>query len=312
MTVHTRFFLLFIFVFTGCSTGLKSIVQNDPIEGYPSGWKFGVVLRDRNTREDLSNTVFGSRLKKATIDYLSTRGYMHSDKVNQRHTMIVFSYESRDRNIHVPGQTYSVPTYGGNSTTTTVKDGYGYKLGTLETSPSNPFAPTGYQTHYRESYDVNVVDRWLFVDIEKFVRGQHPKLISQGQIFPDKVDAHFIEDDSVLKESVEKLLSETPLGKYEFKADENVANLDSEDVQCWPRFGFWVPDGTNIKKTVIKGPIHQLGIRAGDKIVSIDGVEFTKWRQPVYLEKSYEVKFETKGSIVSKDVRPSMLCISDD
>ncbi len=82
---------------------------------------------------------------KIVRNSLQKKGFTPVADVKKADMVVMLSYGISDPNTK--SYTRSVPVYGNqNSTTTTVTNSYGQNIGSFQTQPSNPYAPSGYQS----------------------------------------------------------------------------------------------------------------------------------------------------------------------
>jgi hypothetical protein len=314
MIKYNIIFVTFSLVFIGCAT-LKSQIQNDPNFEGPTGDRVSLSIRDKEGK-DLSESMAGKVVLSEAAKWVKSKGFRVADETKKADQSIIFGMDQESKQVYVPAQAYSVPVYGNNNgSTTTVKGSYGQTLGTLETAPSNPYAPTGYQTQYREGYTANVTDRWLFMTIYSQVHGKTPSKISEGQVYPDQRDQEFFENRQVMSQAVSKLLSQSPLAI----AGRAPASTESgKDPGCWMRLGILFDEkekldkGAKIKDFAQGSKAEAAGLKIGDIIYSIGGQDIPINR-PVKFDEGKIVS--VIGSRNGKDLRvqafPSLQCIED-
>jgi hypothetical protein len=296
-----------------CAT-LKSQVENDPTITQPSGEKVFISFRVGKDGKDGRDTILGKTVINDAAIWLRNKGYVLVDEIKKADSQIIFTVDSETKQVYVPGQTYSIPIYGNTGTTSTVKNSWGQTLGTVETQPSNPFAPTGYQTGYREGYNAQITDRWLFIYVWKQERGNVPEKISQGQVFPEKRDMKFFEDQQVMASAVNRLLSESVFGK----SARAPSSVSSGDPGCWTRLGITFDQheklerGAKIKDFALGSQAEAAGLKVGDIIYSLGSRDVPDPR-PVKFTEGIPVNVVANrgGKEFAVKVMPTMQCVEN-
>ncbi len=111
----------------GCSS-LNSRVINDPTFEGPNGNRIYFNVRTEEGK-DVSETLTGKLILSSAKKWANQKGFKVVEEAKKSEIAVNFTATVKNKEIEVPGQTYSTPIYGNNSgTTTTVKNVYGQNI----------------------------------------------------------------------------------------------------------------------------------------------------------------------------------------
>jgi hypothetical protein len=293
-------------ILVACST-VKYQVQNDPIVAKPSGDTVYVFVGP----PELENAMLGRILRAEAETWLKNQGYVFATEMAKAHSLVILSAKQSDRDVYIPGRTFSTPVYGQpNSTVTTVKGAYGQKLGTLETAPADPLAPTGYRTEYREGFTTTVTDKAIFLNVQRREYGQTPMMLSQGVAYPEDVHNDFLGQRTEIASAVKGLLNRSAL----FLSGE-VPPKDSRNPSCYPRLGIKfgpkkLEQGALIESFEAGSNAPKAGLRVGDVVLSIAGATVPlKGPAPIRAGAPAQVMALRNGKDLALAVDPKIFCL---
>lgn len=300
---------LFGIVLLSACSGVKTRFENDPTFTSVSGPRVFVEVLSADGKP-LGNKLLAKSIKAEAFAVLKQRGFQLVDHRRQADTGVLFSYYEKGKTIYVPGETYSLPVYGSQGTVSTLKGQYGQTLGTISTEPSNPWQPTGYQTHYREGYNQEVTDRSLNIWIFKLERGHPPEIVANGQAFPKKYSSAFLEDNKVRSRAVKQLIGGTYLGNVK-SAPQLVEN---SEPGCWLGIGYVLNDKSEageVKEVEIGSPAEKAGLKKGDTILTIGGMRVPANTIELKEKTPVEILVERNNKRLKLKVTPEMMCLED-
>lgn len=322
--------ILIILLLTGCST-LISDVKNDPTFSGPIG-KNVVINIISIDNELINDTIEGKILKQEAIDWLSKRNYSVITKTSKADLVIWLKLSQKTKDYYVPAQTYSMPVYGtNNSTTTVVKGAYGQKLGSIETEQDN-FGPNSWKTYYREGYNTSVTSQILFLDIQSQIYGKMPMIVSSGKIYPTDYDQEFFSSSMKMNRAISTLLAESilcdkdsqvtcKLGIPEQRSPATAKieiNEDKlQDKACWPRLGLLfdekikLENGVRVKDIEPESNANKSGVKIGDIIYSIGGQDQPS-KTPIKLsiDKPVSIVLSRDSKELRIEMLPKMICLN--
>lgn len=144
MNIKGLLMIPLVLFLSGCATFQPTYyrVSVDSVaDGSFNGKSFYILsgMKDVNT-EDLRFKRYSAYVSAV----MEKAGYQEVDDPAKSEFILMLSYGVGNKEVEV--STRSIPVYGGNSFTSTVQNQYGQQLGTIRTEPSNPFAPSGYNT----------------------------------------------------------------------------------------------------------------------------------------------------------------------
>lgn len=144
-------FLTIAGFFTGCVTPSYTVRVDAIADEEFFGEKFIIKSGLKNVGD---NDLRFREYSRIVSNALRHQGYKPVADIQKTDFIVMLSYgigEPQTRSY-----TRQVPIYGqNNDQTTVVKNSWGQQIGSLETKPSNPYAPTGYQSITEEytTYD---------------------------------------------------------------------------------------------------------------------------------------------------------------
>lgn len=273
----------------GCATSttrdedFKWAIQNTPGVDHAIGHRVFVEVgvEDKEWR-DARNTVFGKTILYQARQWLTAHGYNVVDKKRSADLAVVFTANSQDKTLHVPGATY-------------VRNG--------------PYAQS---VQTSEGYNTDVTARYLFLAVWQQQRGKTPEIVTDGQIFPREYRQKFFEEAFVMSDAVTILFDESLLGKY----DKAFVANDLKDPGCWMRLGMdFVEEnltrGARIKSFLKGSHAEKAGLKVGDIVYSIADVEVPNRNPAAFAEnEAVDVSASRDGKAFSVKVMPSMQCIN--
>lgn len=310
----TRNLLTFAFLCIatfGCSSFVTR-VDNDPVNSEPSG-DVAFIRVNSEDGKSLDDSFFGKLVRDQASRWLSSRGFKITEDQKLAHTTLVFVPVMKSRDVYVPGHTYSVPTYQNSSTTSTIRDSMGWKIGSVETAPANSWMPTGQQMHYQEGYTATIQDRWILIEVWRAIRGKPPERVSFGQAYPKAQYLEFFENQTTIRNAVQTLIEKTGLAKVD-RAPASISNLDPG---CWPRLGIAFEKNEKLHKGLMIRSFSQnsnapsAGLKKGDTVLSIDGIALVN-SPPLkkYSEgQQVSVVISRLGKEMTKEVPTAMICV---
>lgn len=299
---------LLVLLLYGCAE-IKIQGESNPVISKLTGTRVAIRITDKDYKP-IPNSLLSQEIYHETLKWLTLKGYTIVNEAKKADLIIALLPTQQSREVHVPGQTYSIPVYNTNSTTSVITDANGMNLGTVQTSSTNPLVPSGYVTNYREGYDTTVRDRWLYMTIYANSFNKFSVTAYQGVAYPEKYNQKFYDDKSVLAEAISKLLSDSPLGKLPV---EGIVN-SPEEPGCMVRVGFlWdynkrAPEGIPLTGFMLGSYANSAGFQIGDMIQTIDGVQMPT---NIQIEKGAVVKVKASrdGKVFEKEVRTFVSCI---
>ncbi len=142
MVFKSLAFVVALVSLVGCATSSYTVKVDAIADADISAESF--VIKS-GLKEANDNDLRFKEYSKIVSNSLQRKGFKPVADVKVADMVVMLSYGISDPNTKT--YTRSVPVYGGqNGTTTTVTNNYGQNIGSFQTQPSNPYAPTGYQS----------------------------------------------------------------------------------------------------------------------------------------------------------------------
>lgn len=307
-----RFLLCLALFLSGCAVrGLRTEIQNSPLVKL-SGPNVYVEVFSSDGKQITGPTA--DTIKDEAYKTLAEKGYVQAPTLADAHTSIGFFLGTRVRDVQVPGQTYLIPSYQpGQQTTYRFRNQYGQTATGTATSQGT----TQWQTGYREGYNTSVTDQWIMVYgyVQKY--GSRRVQTFQGQTYQTKEKVNLLSNNKAIRSAVHKLMSTSSL----FEVDHAPAASSSDRPGCRPIIGLDInyeklnADKTAIVTTIVpKSSAELAGIKPGDQIESIEGLDYTDFfsnperTDEFYKKDSLRVVVTRNSKTKNLDVKPKIEC----